>query len=495
MLIPNPANPASQFQSSVTETGNPQVANYSLTAPAGSKVSVEFGLDTSYGTPTWQVPAPPGGGPVSILVAGMLAGSTYHMRALVQLQNGAIVPDQDHVFETGLLPLNLIPTLTVTSSGQPNPGVELINWTVHRQVSVVADLKGNILWYYRNAEDEAHVAHAMPIKPLPNGHMMASIYNRYSHDPTPYCVLREVDLAGNTVLGANGQPRQLYMKDLNAKLLNIKTPHGSIVQVNYYSHDFLPLPNHHVILICQEFKTVPVGNPPVPTLVWGDALVDLDETFTPVWVWSAFDVLDLHRHPFEWDDPHYDWTHANAVQATPDGNLLLSVRNQSWVLKLDYAGGTGTGNILWTLGFQGSFHLQNGGPGDWFFAQHYPFILETSDGSITRLAVVDNGNYRVASDPPPYSRAIIMNLDETNQKATVEWQYPVSPNYFSYWGGNVVQLANGNVEICMSDPSPKGSTVVEVSYDRKQVVWRMEISPPQAYRSYRIPSLYPGVQW
>jgi len=108
---------------------------------------------------------------------------------------------------------------------------------------------------------------------------------------------------------------------------------------------------------------------------------------------------------------------------------------------------------------------------------------------------VDNGNYRVASDPPPYSRAIIMNLDETNQKATVEWQYPVSPNYFSYWGGNVVQLANGNVEICMSDPSPKGSTVVEVSYDRKQVVWRMEISPPQAYRSYRIPSLYPGVQW
>src|SRR5437868_5227762 len=126
MLIPNPANPASQFQSSVTETGNPQVANYSLTAPAGSKVSVEFGLDTSYGTPTWQVPAPPGGGPVSILVAGMLAGSTYHMRALVQLQNGAIVPDQDHVFETGLLPLNLIPTLTVTSSGQPNPGVELI---------------------------------------------------------------------------------------------------------------------------------------------------------------------------------------------------------------------------------------------------------------------------------------------------------------------------------------------------------------------------------
>ncbi len=56
----------------------------------------------------------PGGGQVSILVAGMLASSTYHMRAQVQLSNGTTVYDQDHVFETGALPQSVLPALTVT---------------------------------------------------------------------------------------------------------------------------------------------------------------------------------------------------------------------------------------------------------------------------------------------------------------------------------------------------------------------------------------------
>src|SRR6266851_244573 len=476
--------PTASFSSSVSPASNPQVANYSLTIPDGSQVRVEFGLTTSYGTYTWQIPAPAGGGVVSILVAGMLAKSTYHMRALVQLQNGTIVPDIDYLFNTGALPQKGLPTLRVTATGQPCPGVELVN--MNPQIPVVTDLQGNIIWYYLNQTDLANNGHPMPIKPLPNGNMMALITNRYTGHPTPYCVLREVDLASETVSNQYGL-RELEMPVLNQKLQSIKTPYGRTVQVNYFSHDFLPLPNGHVILLCQEFVNVMVGGQ--QTLVWGDALVDLDESFSPVWVWSAFDVLDPERHPFLWT-PDHDWTHCNTVASTPDGNLLLSVRDQSWVLKLDYANGAGKGDILWKLGFQGTFELQNSGPGGWFFAQHFPHVLETSGPNITTLAVVDNGNYRPGTDPPPFSRGLILNIDETHQTATVTWQYPVSPSFFSYWGGNVVQLPNGNMEICMSHPSPTESFAVEVTYDQQEVVWRMDISPAAAYRSYRIPSLY-----
>ena len=403
--MPGPPGTTSPFNSSVAKTDHAQVANYSLTAPDGSQVSVEFGPDTTYGRSTWQVPAPAGGGALSILVAGMLPGANYHMRALVQLQNGTTVPDRDYVFTTGALPTkfpNAFPKIAVTSPGQPNPGVELINMVHPSFVSLVTDLAGNILWYYPNLAAPSYDGCPMPIKPLPNGNLMVSITNRYAEPPpkNPYCSLREVDLAGDTVVDSNGQPRQLDLDVLNEKLQTIKTPQGRVVQVNYYSHDFLLLPNAHVILLCQEFLTVD------GTEVWGDALVDLDETFTPVWVWSMFDypdVVPITRHPMGLPD----WTHSNAVLATPDGNLLLSVRAQSWVLKLDYAGGTGTGDILWILGFEGSFELSTG-PADWFFAQHFPWVFATSGNDITQLSVMDNGNYRVASDPPPYSRALIL---------------------------------------------------------------------------------------
>jgi arylsulfate sulfotransferase len=41
-----------------------------------------------------------------------------------------------------------------------------------------------------------------------------------------------------------------------------------------------------------------------------------------------------------------DWTRSNALVLTADDNPLLSIRNQSWILKLDHANGTGSGNVL-----------------------------------------------------------------------------------------------------------------------------------------------------
>ncbi|MFN2384752.1 MAG: aryl-sulfate sulfotransferase [Thermoanaerobaculia bacterium] len=331
---------------SVQPTNNPQVANFTITPPPNTKVTVDFGTDTTYGRSTAPVPAPPGGGAISILVAGMLPSTTYHMRGFIQWQDGRFLSTQDLTFATGPLPAGILPTLTAATApgGSPSPGVELVNVIDPIGLSVVTDLAGNIVWYYDNAADKSWGGYAFPIRPLKNGNLIASITNLYMSGvpkTIPYnSVLREIDLAGNPL-------RELSLSGLKAALSTLKTPKGSIVDPLVYSHDVLPLWNGHTILIVQQRKKVNLTLPPGPGVfdVLGDALVDLDENFKPVWVWSAFDYLDPDRHPYEFDKTpdDWDWTHCNCVELAPDGNLVLSTRNQNWVLKLDYQGGGGTG--------------------------------------------------------------------------------------------------------------------------------------------------------
>ena len=217
----------------------------------------------------------------------------------------------------------------MTCPGQnANPGVELINVITPSYVSVVAHLKGNIICYH-NPTDDAWNGFAFPIKPLPNGNMLASLTNIYTDNPNPQSVIRKVDLAGNTVTDGNGL-RELDLATLNNYLLQLKTPKDTVVQTTYYHHDVLPLPNGHLILVVQQRMTVKAqtsggcagGSGRV--LSTGVGLVGLR--------------LPGCRAP-SLGLP--DWTHCNCVVQTPGGNLLLSSQAQSWVMKLDYAGGQG----------------------------------------------------------------------------------------------------------------------------------------------------------
>src|SRR5580765_6804393 len=120
----------------IATTSNPLVAQYSFQAfQAGLTAWVEFGTDTNYGrqtsvmqdSSTTDKPHT-----VSILVAGMLPQTTYHMRAHVDWLGGSWV-DQDRTFLTGALPTDPpIPQFTVTGGAPgsltvPRPGVELLS--------------------------------------------------------------------------------------------------------------------------------------------------------------------------------------------------------------------------------------------------------------------------------------------------------------------------------------------------------------------------------
>jgi hypothetical protein len=264
----------------------------------------------------------------------------------------------------------------------------------------------------------------------------------------------------------------------------------------------LALPNGHWIGLCQIEKIfTDLPGYPGTTSVVGDALVDIDPNGNVGWAWSSFDHLDVNRHPY-FGLP--DWTHSNAIVYTDDGNLLLSMRAQSWVLKLDYANGTGSGNILWKLGPEGDFTLLGGDPTQWFYSQHYPNLLSTNGSQMT-LAIMDNGDYRTDSGgvqcettptaPACYSRAAIFQVDESTNLVTLLWQD--LPGFYSFWGGSAGTLSNGDVEFDLTTTTGgAASQITEVTQtENPQTVWQMNIAGENAYRGYRIPSLYPGVTW
>lgn len=479
----------------VVSTGNPLVAQYSLTHfDSGLSAYVEFGTDTNYGRQTSVATSSSSGlsvQSVTILVAGMKQKTTYHMRAHATWPGGEWV-DQDQTFTTGAIPTDsmFVPqftTSTTAANGSPAPGVELIslvnNSTPTALNAVATDLQGNVIWYCPGE--------AIPVKPLPSGHYM--MMRGSSID--------EIDLACNTI-------RSVTLDQINQSLqangfgfsLSGTPPLGGL------HHDMLVLPNGHWIALGQISENVTVQGYSGLVNVQGDVLMDIDPSGNVVWAWNSFDHLDVNRALFGLPD----WTHSNSLVYTADGNLLLSMRNQSWILKIDYADGAGKGDILWRLGNDGDkygqgFTLLGGDPSQWFYAQHYPVVLNVN-GSQTTLAVYDDGDLRIqngtaCSPPIPpvtncYTRATIYQIDESTNVASLLWEY--SPGFFSFWGGSINVLSNNNVEFDSSAAFDfqMASLIQEVTQtDTPQEVWRMTITGSNAYRGFRVPSLYPGVTW
>jgi hypothetical protein len=477
------------------------VALYSFSSPRDASVSIEFGTDTTYGKSTWVQNTPPGGGAVQILVAGMLANTTYHMRADVSFPDGTQFVDTDHTFTTGGLPADYVPQITVTNPNglTPSPGV-IVNTLVpgtSNEVKVTAvDNAGNLIWYYDY--NLPYTPNGTALKLLPNGHILLDL-------PTPGYTVQEIDLAGNLIFQFN-----------TTDLTNWLSATGYTLPADWIFDDFIPLPNGHLILLlrdnidCAEIPGC-VGTDQVTY----DALVDLDENHKPVWVWDSLDhlcpptptspCLDINRRPMGWPD----WMHTNAIIYSPDdGNLLLSSRHQLWVIKIDYQDGQGSGDLLWRFGPQGDFTLTNGGIDDWQYAQHYPNIVSPNSTGVFNLMVFDDGNNRGIFDTPSnpcgtpgapacYSRVPIFQVDEVNMTATLLWQDNLSPVYTSVAGS--AQLLNDNrVVFGLHNPSddPTGSRYMEVTHDPSPlIVLRMEVSDQSYFRMIHLPSLYPGVQW
>jgi hypothetical protein len=155
----------------------------------------------------------------------------------------------------------------------------------------------------------------------------------------------------------------------------------------------------------------------------GDSLIEVDRGGNVVWTWHGSDHLDPAVDVICPLEGRQEWTHGNAVEEMPDGNIILSFRQTSTILTIDKA----SGEVLWRWG-----------PGE-LSHQHDPTITE--DGNIL---IFDNGEHRLRGSC--YSRVVEM---EPNKQQIV-WEYRGSPplSFFSTGISSAQRLANGNTLVC-----------------------------------------------
>lgn len=493
----------------VLKTSNPQVATYSMYLPAPGKVAIKFGKSTSYGLTTWEQATPSAnGGEVMMDVAGMLGNTAYHMSASVTLDDGATYEDVDHVFTTGTPPATSTVNAQTMSGQVPQPGIEMWNTILPQGDTQLfaTDLAGHVIWTYDYQGTPIDLVQGFQM--LPNGHVLllisylSSLKSSGSFlDTGTINAVREIDLAGNTI-------REITMDQLNKEL----AAKGYNLTLKSFHHSAIELPNGHLVVLAtypKQFTNLP-GYPGTTTVI-GDVLVDLDQSMEPDWVWNSFDHLDVNRHPMNFPD----WTHSNDILYSPDDqDLLLSMRHQNWIVKIDFENGQGSGNVLWRLGEGGDFTLMKNGqvdtnPADWFYAQHGMNFFSTSTAGVFKLGMMDNGNDRQfatgpvmckaptkanPTDPSCYSTMPVLEINESAKTATLLKNYTPPDTYFSFFGGNADLLANGDAEVDFCAPL-NGAIVQELTPDASQVVWQGTTPGADQFRVQRFGSLYPGVTW
>ena len=134
-----------------------------------------------------------------------------------------------------------------------------------------------------------------------------------------------------------------------------------------------------------------------------------------------------------------DWLHSNSLAYTTDGHLIMSIRHQDWVIKINYANGTGNGNVIWRLGKDGDFSINSSDPYPWFSHQH---DAEYELGGNEILSIYDNGNIRKIAFPAANSRGQVYKIDEVNRRATHELNADLG--VYSFAVGAAQRLLNGN---------------------------------------------------
>jgi hypothetical protein len=482
-----------ESQALVTPTANPLVAMYSVPPSSAATVFVQFAPAGDH--PAWRntdTRAIEPGKSTNILVAGMLPNTTYQMRHV--FSDGTASASVQ--FTTGSIPANLtIPTYTVDLP--PGPGTDTDQDMVFQvrprtplgsPPIIATDLAGHVMWYYNLAQSGFTLTKTSQTL-IPGGTLLTNGADQYTPVPTAPNVLREFDLAGNTI------------RETNLAALNVQLAAMGYGPMHGFHHDAQRLPDGSTVALTLTERTIDING--TPTNFVGEMIVVLDQDFQLKWAWDAFDHLDVTRGPVLGEIvlpgspeptavvpklPAVDWLHVNAVSLSPtDGNLVLSVRNQDWVIKIDYRNGAGDGHVVWRLGQGGDFGVNSADPSPWFSHQHNAHFIDDHT-----LILIDNGNTRQASDPNAHSRGQVWTLDEQTMTATSVLNADLGS--YSFRLGSAQRLSNGNYAFLSGSQGPVPNDIaqsIELRADGTPS-YILRFAGPE-YRSFRMRTLYEGI--
>jgi hypothetical protein len=458
-------------------TNHPLVLYYSAPpCAAGSRMRVEFrGPDNIPHTTPYR--ACQEGLTMNFYIAGLREKTAYVVNHVIDT-GSSFVRGPELTATTGEVTLNFAPYKVV--QGTSETGV-LLQSTLS-QPSLATDLNGNVVWYY---------AGNLSFLTRPeSGGLFWGIYESPNADLS-HQIVREFDVAGNTLL------------ETNAARINEQLAALGKRKISGFHHEARRMPDGRILVLADVEQMLTDVQGPGPVDVIGDMILVLDKDLQVVWTWDAFDHLDTSRMatlhetcktvgggcpPFYNAPVANDWLHGNSLQLTPDGSILYSIRHQDWLIKIDYANGSGTGDVLWRLGKDGDFTLESEDPYPWFSHQH-DANFEFSDS--TKLTVFDDGNLRYASDGSAHSRGQVLQLDEQNRIAKLVLNADLGA--YADALGSAQRLANGNYHFDVGwirgvNGEPDRSRSMEVDA-LGNVVYEIEAATPE-YRSFRMPSLY-----
>lgn len=166
----------------------------------------------------------------------------------------------------------------------------------------------------------------------------------------------------------------------------------------------------------------------------------------------------------------WDAYHTNSVQALPDGDVLVSMRN-TWAV---YLINPRTDHVIWTLGGKDStFKVGKGAKFDW---QHDAQLVDPGRGgrgSDVELTVFNNNSSRGPA------RGLILRLNTVTDKARLDAAYRHHPPLTSSVEGSMQVLSNGNALVNWGSPSAE---FTEFSKSGRQ---RLDVRFPRGDDTYR----------
>jgi hypothetical protein len=196
-------------------------------------------------------------------------------------------------------------------------------------------------------------------------------------------------------------------------------------------HDLQLLDNGHALL--HSYVPIPADLSPYGGPANGEVIDSIiqeqDSAKNVVFEWHGSDYIPFSDTYQGLTGSPVDYLHTNALELDHDGNLLVSCRSLSQILKINRQ----TGSLIWRLGGRNSDFTFTNDTG--FSFQHD--IRRLANGHIT---LFDNGNQH----RPPFSRAVEYQIDEVGKTATLVWQFQQTPSTFAPFMGNIQRLSNGN---------------------------------------------------
>jgi hypothetical protein len=390
-----------------------------------------------------EVP-PSSDGTITVALLGLRADTDYevHLEAAAS-PGGAAVRSEPMTIHTGALPAGLPAVAAqgegggLTLVGMPNPG-----GSTH--AAMVVDEEGAVVWYHVTDQP------VTDLQRQPDG-----TYTACERSPG----------------GA-----RFDQFDREGRLLRTwSAPAESNGGTGWHELRLLPGGDALLLGVQTQVRDLSALGGSDTAVVAGNILYRLSGGGEVRFRWSAFDhfAIDDIDPAVDVTQVPVDWTHADAIDVMAGGDLLVTFRNLSQVVRINGE----SGEVLWRLGGRRSDFVF---PNDPLGGPSFPHgARQLTNGNIL---LFDNGNGRAAQE----SRAVEYSLDVT-ENAHLVWQYAPSPPRFASDLGFAQRLWDGSTLVSFGTEG----RVEEVSASG-QLSWSLQSSDPSVpiYRALRVETLY-----